>query len=314
MAKSQAAYPGGVRRTSQLAIRISATLATAGADVSPRRLEGWALEGLGADEQRPFGEQIAHCQALAELAGPGRGRDADAAALRLAAHGYACRRLRGALLRGIGIAEVGCPELRLDFETEESADAAFEHLEEIACGIATAIEDVPLPIRRIIDKLRRNAHEGAWRIGESGEDAFKSAIVNLLCLLLGGEVYDARPIAVVFGMDPAEIAPDAVDFVNQRLRVTAWELDEAYRTEPLAVVVSMAQWLREHAHLAVSFLGLETAPQSHIDEFAALSAPYAVHILRVIASGLDDADEILAILELPAVLQLTDSPSTRLSA
>jgi len=54
------------------------------------------------------------------------------------------------------------------------------------------------------------------------------------------------------------VEPEAVEFVNQRLRITTWELDEAYRKAPLDQVVILARWLRERAHLAIRFLGLET--------------------------------------------------------
>jgi hypothetical protein len=47
--------------------------------------------------------------------------------------------------------------------------------------MASSIEQLPLPMRRIIDKLRRNVYQGASHIGESGEDLFQSAIVNLMC-------------------------------------------------------------------------------------------------------------------------------------
>lgn len=294
-----------MRRTSQLAVQISAMLAAAGACVSPRRLETWTIDGLGAEERLPLGEQIAHYRELAKLTGPGRGRNADAAARRLAAHGFVCRRLRGALLRGLNIAEVGQPEIPLDFSTEESTDAAFEVLDEIARGMAASIEKIPLPMRRVVEKLRRNAYDGAAHIGESGEVVFRSAIVNFMCLLLGGQVYDAQPIAAMFGVSPSEVEPDAVDFVNQRLRITTWEVDETYRTVPLAEVVAMARWLREHAHLAVSLLGLDTATDSQLDDLAALFAPYALHILAYVSSCVDDAEELIATLELPA--GLTDS-------
>jgi hypothetical protein len=68
------------------------------------------------------------------------------------------------------------------------------------------------------------------------------------------------------------------------------------------------------ADVAFSFLGLETAPESHLDELAALFAPYAVHILGVISSTFDDAEQFLAALELPAGLQLMTRSSTPLSA
>ena len=115
-----------MRRTSQLAADVSTALGDAGVTVSARRLEGWTLDGLGADECLPLDEQVAHYRELEKVAGPGRGRKADSAALRLAAHGFACRRLRGALLRGFNITEIGQPEVPLDFSTDESTDAAFE--------------------------------------------------------------------------------------------------------------------------------------------------------------------------------------------
>jgi len=300
-----AAYAGQMRRTSQLAVDISTTLADAGPEISARRLEGWTLDGLGPDERVPIGEQVAHYRALAKVAGPGRGRNADVAARRLAAHGFACRRLRGALLRGLNIAEVGQPEVPLDFSTDESTDAAFEHLEEIARGMATSVDQIPLPMRQVVEKLRRNVYQGASGMGEPGEDVFHSAIVNFLCLLLGGEIYDERPIAAMFGVDPAEVEPDTVDFISQRLRITTWEVDEAYRTAPLDQVVVLARWLRERANLAISFLGLETAPEPQLDELAAMFAPYALHMLSVISSRFDDAEQFVAALELPAALAVT---------
>ena len=157
-----------------------------------------------------------HAPDAAKVAGPGRGRNADVAALRLAARGFTCRRLRGALLRAFNISEVGQPEVLLDFSTEESTDVAFEQLEEIAEGMAASIEQIPLPMRRVVEKLRRNVYQGASEMGESGQDIFRSAIVNFLCPLLGGEIYDGRPIAAMFGVDPAEVEPEAGEFVNQR--------------------------------------------------------------------------------------------------
>src|ERR1019366_2729502 len=128
-----------MRRTSKLAVDISMTLAATGLEISVRRLEGWTLAWLGPDERLLIAEQVAHYRALAKVAGPGRGREADVAARRLAAHGFACRRLRGALLRVLNIAEVDQPEVPLDFST----DAAFEHIEEIARDMATSIDQVP---------------------------------------------------------------------------------------------------------------------------------------------------------------------------
>jgi hypothetical protein len=303
-----------MRRTSPLAANIRTTLAEAGRDISTRRPEGWNLDWLGPDENKSITDQVAHYQALAEVAGPGRGRSADMAARRLAARGFVCRRLRGALLRGLNIAEVGQPNDGLDFSTDESIDAAFEQLEEIARDMTTSIDQIPLPMRRVVEKLRHNAYQGSSGMGESGEDVFRSAIVNILCLLLGGEIYDEGPIAAMFGVEPAEMNPVSVDFINQRLRITPWEVDEAYRTAPLDQVVLMARWLRERAHLATTFLGLESASESQLDELAAMFAPYALYILSVIFSTFEDAEQFVASLELPVTLAIPELSTPKLSA
>ena len=314
MGGSSPAYADAMRRTSQLAVDISTMLADAGPEISPRRLEGWTLDRLGPDECLPIIDQVAHYGALAKVAGPGRGRSADVAALRLAAHGFSCGRLRGALLRAFNIAEVGQPEVLLDFSTEESTDDAFEQLEEIARRMAESIEQIPLPLRRVVEKLRRNVHQGASEMGEFGEEIFQSAIVNFLCPLLGGEIYDGRPIAAMFGVDPADVEPEAFEFVNECLRFTSWELDEAYRNAPPDHVAILARWLRERAHLAVSLLGLESAPESQLDELAAMLAPYALHVITVISSRFDDAGRFAAALELPAGLTIPRILAPPLSA
>jgi len=180
--------------------------------------------------------------------------------------------------------------------------------------MTASIGQIPLPMRRVIEKFRRNAYAGATGIGESGDVVFRSAIVNFMCLLLGGEIYDAQPIAATFGIEPSTIEPEAVDFINQRLRITTWEIDEAYRTAPLTQVVLMAEWLREHADLAVSFLGLETATESELDDLAALVAPYALHILRIIASQSDEATQFLAALDLPSALAVPELSAPSVSA
>src|ERR1700728_1493341 len=78
-----AAYAARMRRTAQLAVDISTTLADAGLEISARRLEGWTGDGLGPDERLPIAEQLGHYRALATVArtGPGteRGRGGSAA-------------------------------------------------------------------------------------------------------------------------------------------------------------------------------------------------------------------------------------------
>jgi hypothetical protein len=45
-------------------------------------------------------------------------------------------------------------------------------------------------MRSVVEKFRRNVYEVASDMEESGDDVFRLAIVNLLCPLLGGEIYD----------------------------------------------------------------------------------------------------------------------------
>jgi hypothetical protein len=291
-----------MRRDSPLAIELSAALAELGFQVPPRRIEGWTIDGLGPENGLPSDEQVAHYGRLSKLTGPGRGRNADLAALRMAAHGFVCRRLREALLHGFNIDELAKPGEPLDLSTEASGDAAFARLDEIARAMSESIGDIPMPMRRVVETLRRNVFDSAERLGESPNVVFHSAIVNFMCLLLGGELYDAQPIAALFGEDASEIDANAMDFLNERLRITTWDVDEAYRTMPLGYVVAIALWLRERAHLVVGFLGLEEATESQLDELAALFAPYVLYVLGVFRSQFDDAEELIAALELPASL------------
>jgi hypothetical protein len=301
-----------MRRNSPLAIEISTALAVLGVHASPRRIEGWTIDGLGPEDGLPLMEQIAHYRELSKLAGPGRGHNADLTARRMEAHGFVCRRLRGALLRGFNIAEIAEPETPLDLSTEESMDAAFARLDEIARGMSESISNIPMPMRRIVETLRRNVYDSAERTGESGDVVFRSVIVNFMCLLLGGELYDAEPIAAMFGADAPELEDDAVDFVNEKLRITAWEVDEAYRTLPLADVARMAVWLRERAHLVVGFLGLEKATESQLDDLASLIAPYVLFLLGIVRSRIDDAEQFIGGLGLPAGLVVPALPAAPL--
>ena len=301
-----------MRRTSPLAIQISAALEAVSVHVSPRRIEGWTIEELGPEDGLPLDDQVIHYRELSKIAGPGRGHNSDLTARRMQAHGFVCRRLRGALLRGFNISESAEPETPLDLSTEESTDAAFARLDEIARGMSESIASIPMPMRRIVETLRRKVYDGADRAGEPGDVVFRSVIVNFMCLLLGGELYDAEPIAAMFGADMSEIEDDAVDFVNENLRITTWAVDEAYRTLPLADVAMMAAWLRDRAHLVVGFLGLENATESQLDDLAALVAPYVLFVLGIVRSRIDDSEEFIGDLELPPGLVVPALPAAPL--
>jgi hypothetical protein len=122
-----------MRRTSALANQLSFALQARGLNVQPRRLEGWAAAGLAADEEMPIEEQVAHYASLVRLSGPGR--DADTTAVRLAANGHRCLRLRAALLRRLGVSSDPAVIAPIDLSTSPSGDEAFHEIE----GLATAM-------------------------------------------------------------------------------------------------------------------------------------------------------------------------------
>jgi hypothetical protein len=301
-----------MRRDSPLAIEISAALTAGGGRFSSRRIESWTIDGLGPEDGLFLHEQMAHYRELQKLSGPGRGRNANLTARRMAAHGFVCRCLRRALLHGFNIPEIAEPETPLDLSTEESTDEAFARLDEIARDMSESIGSVPAPLRWMVETLRRKAYESAKRSGEPGEVVFRSMIVQIMYLLFGGEVYDAEPIAAILGVGVSRIEDDAVEFVNENLRITTWDIDEAFRTLPLADVARMAVWLRERAHLAVEFLGLESATESQLDDLAALFAPFVLHLLGIVRSVIDDAEEFIADLGLPDGLVVPAIPDTPL--
>lgn len=302
-----------MRRDSPLAIEISTNLASRGVNASARRVEGWSIDGLGPQDGVSFIDQIAHYRELSRLGGPGRGHNADLTARRMAAHGFVCQRLRDALLRGFNINETAEPKTSLDLSTGESGDAAFARLEAIASEMSASVDKLPMPMRRIVETLRRNVYASAKRSSEPGDVVFHSAIVNFMCLLFGGELYDAGPIAAMFGLEMLEDEDDAVDFVNENLRMTTWEIDEAYRSLELAEVAKMAVWLRERAHLAVEYLGLEHATESQLDDLAALFAPYSLFMLSVVRSRIDGLEELIGGFGLPAGLAVLALPTASVS-
>jgi hypothetical protein len=277
--------------------------------VTPRRLEGWTLEGLSCDEHLPLETQAVFYRELANVAGPGRGRTADSAARRMAARGFVCTRLRGALLRGMELSEVSEPTAPWDLSTEEAADAASPQIEKVAQSMTAMISEVPQPLRRLIEQVRRNVYASASRQGSSGEELFHSLIVDFLNLFLGGELWDPTPFAAMFGREPSELDPDALDFVNQH-RMTIADLNDAYRSFPLTQIAAMAKWLRSKAELAATLLGVQDLTPILLDELSAVMAPCALVILRI-ASGAG-TDEPLISVGLPA--ELFAAPSHVLNA
>jgi hypothetical protein len=86
---TEGTYADDVNRNSPLAKKLSVQTG-----IRARRIEGWTVQGLGANPTFPFAEQVSHYLELVKLAGPGRSKNADLTARRLASHSFECTRLR----------------------------------------------------------------------------------------------------------------------------------------------------------------------------------------------------------------------------
>ena len=209
-----------MNRNSNHAKRLSATLVKEGYNAIPRRLERWCLDGLGPAADTNFSVQVAHFAQLTTISKSGR--DADAAARRLAARGYACERLRSALLDELDIPPVaGPPSLgALDLSSGPSGDPGFAAVEHLAEWMTADTVGLPPLMVRIVQTLRRNAERHAAEIGEQADVIFQSFVVNALCHLLGGEFYNGRALEAVCNLEHGDITPEVLDVINATMRLT----------------------------------------------------------------------------------------------
>lgn len=90
-----------MKRSAAEAKRLARALINEGHNVTPRKLERWSQQELGPAGPSDFSALVQHYAEVESLSK--RGRDGDLVARRLAARGFACERLRGAILREFGI-------------------------------------------------------------------------------------------------------------------------------------------------------------------------------------------------------------------
>ena len=213
-----------MRRSSQRAIEIGWIVG-----VSPRRIEAWTVSKLDPIKSTSADQEIAHYQELAKLTGPGRGHDADSTALRMASKGHACRRLRHALARRMYIDQTEDFYKAIDISTDTSTDDAFWKFDEMADLLRSSDDGLPPLIRQMFGVLRANlSTNGSSR--ETADDVFHSAVVNLIYVLFGGEIYNPNAISTVFGFGGSEVDLDVVDVLNDDFHISVTDIDNAYRT------------------------------------------------------------------------------------
>lgn len=175
-----------MRRDSRTAAAFSEALSTMGVKVAARRFERWSADGLGPADAAPFDAQVGHYACLAHLSTSGR--DADAVALRLAARGYPCDRLRNALLRRMGIETLPLPTRVITvlptISTEEISDPVFSAIENVAVQIQC--QEQPRLFAKLLVAMRQNALKYAPTVHERPEDLVHSVLVSMGWLTHGG--------------------------------------------------------------------------------------------------------------------------------
>jgi len=291
-----------MRRTSAFVTSVRQALSARGLGVTARRVEGWASASLLPSARLSLEAQLDHYMALARVSG--KGTDADTTALRLAASGFDCPRLRPALLRYLKITEPN-PVPRLDLGPSESSDVAFALVEEVAREVAAHfVQMAPAALSKIFQALQRNARKFAERVGagaETGETLFHSFLVNAGCYFFGGELYNTEAIAATMNANPGDITDTDLDLVNSLVHMEPQQIDRAYLELPTEQIVAMAALLRQVAPRAVSYLEADlTEPE--LDQVCTVVAPmlvYAVGLVRdqVCHHGLEVLAPLLVLMD-----------------
>jgi len=290
-----------MNRNSSLARAISAQTG-----IRARRIETWSIERLGPDPTLPIEEQLPHFLELEKIVGPGRSKNYDLAARRLAAGALVCSRLRSSLSDLITDGSSDNP-MSSDFSTEESADAVFREYDSVATNLTTSVDSLPSAIRLVVQKFRRNAFQGSASTNETGEQVFHSAIVNLLHLFNGGEILNGQATAAMLGFDPEEFDESAFTFI-EHLNLTFQNMEHAYQTMSLEDIAAMAKWLRDHAHVAIDYLEISKATDSMLDDLATQFAPMAICLIEPLVKAFGDFATFLVEIGVPDRLILLSLP------
>ena len=264
--------------------------------VRPRRFESWGSEGLEASPDLAMKIQVAHYATLDELSASGRG--SDDVALRMAARGFPCPKLRSAILQRIGLDDVTeVHPHELDLSTGESGDAGFAGVEQIAHTMADSSLVVPRPMSIIIDAMRRNSGRFAEQLGESPESLFHCVLVNGLCQMFGEAPYHPRAMVTALGINPDELGADIEYLAMEGPPFDVAEINDTYLQAPLDSIAAAAHWSRRYVPAILAFIDAAGVTEFEMDELAAVFAPVTVYGLRVLQRLSEQ--EMAAVHELP---------------
>jgi hypothetical protein len=278
-----------MKRTSQLAMRLSRGLGRRGRPTTTRALERCSQAGLGPeDEALSFEEQLAHFGKLSELSRSGQ--DAKVATRRMASYGFKCKNLRGVL---VDLGEP-VPVPTLDLSSGPKGDASFGFIEsEVQDMLAHADSLPPLAVGLLRVMLGNAARHSPKLGGEGAVSTLYSVIVSSLCHVMGGNFFNMKGMAALLNLDPDEITAQDEEALNQFRRFDVSELASVYRSAPIDDLVAAAQLLREHGREVLDHIGLSNVTDAQIEEGATLLAPAAVYVMQWVSRHFPDFPPVL---------------------
>lgn len=244
---------------------------------SPRALERWSQAGLGPeDEALPFEEQLDHFAKLRELSHSGQ--EAKVTARRMAAYGYKCKGLRGALME-LGGVPISLPEL--DLSTGPEGDASFGFVESEARDMLLHADTLPpLAVKVLRAMLANGARHCAKLGGEQPVSTLYSVVVSTLYHVMGGDFYNLKGMAALLNFDPEVVSPQDQDALNKLERFDINDLAASYGSASTDDIVTAAQLLREHGPDVLDHIGVSGVTDAQVEDLAAMFAPAAVYLMQ----------------------------------
>lgn len=285
---------GSVKRTTPEARHLTRTLVKEGySHATERRLERWTHENhLGPQDDADFQTKLEHFRALAKISRSGV--DADVTARRLAARGFACERLRPAILRELGLAPLEDGEVIVQSEPDPNTDTGFAAIELLASSIDDDTKGVPPLLVQIMKALKRNARRRASETGRTADEIFHSFLVNGLSHLMGGDIYDPGAFAAVFDVEAGEVPLYVIDEINARIRPNMHDIDETYRNIAVERVVLISQRLTQWAPSLLDHLEITRATDAEIEDLATMMAPFLSYFFDLLRGAYEDFPDELS--------------------
>lgn len=286
-----------MKRSAEETKRLAKALVNEGHNVTPRKLERWSQQGIGPICLVDFATVVRHFAEVDSISR--RGCDGDLVARRLAARGFASQRLRGAILRELGISAEPPSVIPPVFDLSEgpSGDTGFATLEQMARDMLVDTGWMPPLMAKVVKALYRNAAERAEQVGESADAIFHSFVVNVLVHVMGHDYYNAEALEAVFGVDRGSISVDDLDVVNSsNLRISIPEFEAAYRSVPVEDIAFIAHRLTSWVPHLLRYLKVTDVEQAEIEDMMAAIAPAAIYFVNLLHEAFDEfSDEPMPI-------------------